>query len=254
MNANNNPYNFRMNNGNVNIMNNNFNNQMIGINNNNYMNNINNFNCFQNQNMNMNMNNQINNFNQMNNNINIPNNNMNMNNNQNNILNNNNNNVNQNYFCNQFNNMNLNDPENIQLNLNNNNINKINDESDDENYDDDSKIFNNDKKRNQYDLYSDKELLKKAENLETTMEGIKIIYEQMKNCICHITNDYTGFFCHIPFMEKKIPVLITSSAVIDKNEIIVFMDDHKLQKKINLEKNKIILIMKNIISNNRNKL
>ena len=235
MNANNNPFNFGMNNGNFNNMNNNinnqmaFNNQIIRMNNNmnNYMNTINNFNCFQNQNMNMN------NFNQLNNNINISNNNMNMNNNQNNILNNN---MNQNFFCNQFNNINLNGPENIQLNLNNNNIIKINDE----NSDDDSETFNNYETRCKYDLICNYKLSKATKNLGITMEGTKIIYEQMKNCICLVNNDYTGFFCYIPLRDKKIPVLIIPSSIIYENEIIASMDENKLQKKINLNKNKII--------------
>ena len=51
---------------------------------------------------------------------------------------------------------------------------------------------------------------------------------------------YTGFFCYIPFMNKKIPVLITTSKHINTNEIIKSMDENKLQKKIKLNKNKII--------------
>ena len=47
-------------------------------------------------------------------------------------------------------------------------------------------------------------------------------------------------FLYIPFMKKKIPVLITTSIPINTNEIIISMDENKLQKIIKLDKNKII--------------
>ena len=136
--------------------------------------------------------------------------------------------------------MNLNGPENIQLNLNNNNINEINNDNNDENSDDDSEKFNDYEKNKKYDLICNYKLLKETKTIGTTMEGIKIIYEQMKNCICLTNSGYTGFFCYIPFKDKKIPVLIISSSIINENEIIVSMDENKIQKKINLDKNKVI--------------
>ena len=53
---------------------------------------------------------------------------------------------------------------------------------------------------------------------------LKII-EQMKNCICKIENSNytrTGFFCLIPYPDitHKLPVLITTYNVVDKNDII----------------------------------
>ena len=56
-----------------------------------------------------------------------------------------------------------------------------------------------------------------------TYEETNIILEQMKNCICLVKNSKevfsTGFFCSIPYKNKKLQVLITVSFVIDKEEI-----------------------------------
>ena len=248
---NNYPFNFSFNNLNsINILNN----QM------NEMNNNNNFNNFQNQNMNYCMNNQFNNFNLMNlmhnnNNIqinertNIPNNNMNlnMNNNQNYFLNFNNNNkqnFNQNSLFNQCNNLNLNanSSQNIQRNENNE-INDYNSQQnqmiDNSSDDDDDNVHKPRKKELEREDFDIEQKL----NITTTIEGTKTIYKQMKNCICKIGEKDTGFFCNIPYKGNKIPVLITSEDVInddflEKNdEIIVWIDDNKLKKKIRLKNN-----------------
>ena len=263
---NNNPLNNGMNQFNINNMNNNFNNQILAnnqiIGNNNMLNlmdNNNNFNFFQN----LNMNNQYNNFNQnccpnnmnniqTNNNFNnIRNNNFNihMNNNQNGFIDYNNMipNFNQNFILNQFNNINLNNInyQGNQMNQNNNNINPI--------------IYNNninsDIERDNYkkyeinyyrDLICEENKIKASNNLISNKKGIKTIYHQIKNSLCEIWKNATGFFCHIPFQDKKLPVLITCKNIIgdyflkENKEINVSLDDNKTQKKIKLNENKLI--------------
>ena len=51
---------------------------------------------------------------------------------------------------------------------------------------------------------------------------IKVILQQIENCICKINNKKgrgTGFFCYIPYENenKKIPVMITNNHIIDEN-------------------------------------
>ena len=236
----NNNFNYGMNNQNINFnMNNNFNNQ---ISYNNQMNNLNN-------NMNnlminnQNNNNFLNNINQMNfmynehnfpinNNINIPNNNkfMNMNNNPNNLNFNNMNN--HNYFLNQFNNMNLN--EDIPQINQNDNINNVDFQQDQEN----SLDFEIEQNKNIQ--AGDLEVTEKLE-INSKIEGIKVIYNQMNNCICD-----KGFFCILPYLGKKIPVFITSTEVLYDNflkkehEIIVSINYGKVKTKINLDENNIL--------------
>ena len=56
--------------------------------------------------------------------------------------------------------------------------------------------------------------------LPVTIEATNIILNQLKKCVCKIKNikgDGTGFFCYIPYNEKKLPVLITNYHVIDEN-------------------------------------
>ena len=57
-----------------------------------------------------------------------------------------------------------------------------------------------------------------------TFEKTKIILDQMENytCLIKINNtNGTGFFCNIPYNEKKIPVLMTNHHVLyDKSNII----------------------------------
>ena len=58
--------------------------------------------------------------------------------------------------------------------------------------------------------------------LPVTIEGTNIILEQMKKCICKIENkngNGTGFFCYIPYQNKKLEVMITSNHIIN-DEII----------------------------------
>ena len=77
-----------------------------------------------------------------------------------------------------------------------------------------------------------------------TIECTNIILQQMKNCICKISNKKgrgTGFFCKI----KNEIVMITNNHVLDEeiikenNKIIVAINDDKEEIKINLENRKI---------------
>ena len=69
-----------------------------------------------------------------------------------------------------------------------------------------------------------------------TIEQTKKILSQLHNCICKINNKNgkgTGFFCYIPYKNKKIPVMMTNNHIIDEqilegnNNIRVTFDDDK---------------------------
>ena len=75
-----------------------------------------------------------------------------------------------------------------------------------------------------------------------SFEATEIILKQMKNCICQIkieSFDYaTGFFCYIPYKNKKIPVLITCNHDINEKDIeeydkikLLFKDDNLVEIK-----------------------
>jgi len=53
--------------------------------------------------------------------------------------------------------------------------------------------------------------------IPVSIEGIKIILFQMGKCICKIYLENgekgTGFFCKIPFLNSRLPVLITNNHV-----------------------------------------
>ena len=53
-----------------------------------------------------------------------------------------------------------------------------------------------------------KETLIENQPAPVDLEGTKVILSQMENCICKIIKDDgqkgTGFFCRIPFPDKKI--------------------------------------------------
>ena len=73
------------------------------------------------------------------------------------------------------------------------------------------------------------------------IEGTTKILEQMKRNICKIYNgNGTGFFCYIPYKNRKLKVLMTNYHVINKhflneNDIIVLgINDEKEFKKISL--------------------
>ena len=57
----------------------------------------------------------------------------------------------------------------------------------------------------------------------TSIDGTKTISEQMKNSICKIYTDneanQIGFFCYIPYENKKISVLITNNNAINEKNI-----------------------------------
>ena len=68
-----------------------------------------------------------------------------------------------------------------------------------------------------------KESLNKDQPIPVTLEGTRIILNQMENCICKIYKDNgaigTGFFCEIPFNNNLLKVLITNNHVLNENEI-----------------------------------
>ena len=67
-----------------------------------------------------------------------------------------------------------------------------------------------------------KEKLLEPYPVPVTIEQTKKILKQMENCICKIINSDgkgTGFFCYIPFENKKLPVLITNNHVINEKLI-----------------------------------
>ena len=224
------------------------NNQMNLINNNNVqnnfnypMNNIMNFNNFQN-NMNMNINNSM----IMNNNI------------QNDFIDNNSMklNINQNNLSNQMKKLNLNLNKNNNKNKdnkNNNNsqnmeINQIIDNSNSDN--ENENVINYTIKES--DLQIEENLSKVTENIVSTMERTINIYNQIKNnCICAIPyfindniNILNGFFCYIPYKNKKITVLMTSWDTINfynsYDKLIFIIDNYKTSKTIKMNKNRIL--------------
>ena len=80
-----------------------------------------------------------------------------------------------------------------------------------------------------------------------TIDGTKKILNQMENCICKIRNKNgkgTGFFCLIPYQNKKLEVMITNNHIIDKKilednkSIEITLNDNKT-KSIKLENKKI---------------
>ena len=89
--------------------------------------------------------------------------------------------------------------------------------------------------------------------LPVTIEGTNIILEQMKKCICKIENkngNGTGFFCYIPYQNKKLEVMITNNHIINEDiiknnkRIEITLNDNKERKIINIEKRKIYTSMK----------
>ena len=87
--------------------------------------------------------------------------------------------------------------------------------------------------------------------IPVSFKKTEIILEQMKNCICKI-KDGTGFFCYIPFKNKKFPVLITSAVIIDEeyiknNDIIKIKFKDSLVEIKDLKKNRIIYTNNNIV-------
>ena len=82
-----------------------------------------------------------------------------------------------------------------------------------------------------------------------SFEGYLKILAQMKNSVCKINkNDGykgIGFFCSIPYENRKINVMITNNQIIDANyiknnkQINVILNDDKEEKIINLENSPI---------------
>ena len=81
---------------------------------------------------------------------------------------------------------------------------------------------------------------------------LSLIIEQLRKCICKVYNDgpkhfiSTGFFCFIPYNNKKLPVLIVNNHLIDENYIknngVITLTSNENEKKIkiNIKDNRII--------------
>ena len=62
-----------------------------------------------------------------------------------------------------------------------------------------------------------------------TIKGTMKILYQLQNCICKIENkngNGTGFFCYIPYKNKKIKVLITNNHIINED---ILKENNKIQ-------------------------
>ena len=80
-----------------------------------------------------------------------------------------------------------------------------------------------------------------------SIEGAKIIRNQMENCICKIyiakNKNIPGIFMKIPYKSNKISVLITNSLIYKQglnNYIELTLNDDKIYKKIELDNNRKI--------------
>ena len=64
----------------------------------------------------------------------------------------------------------------------------------------------------------EKEKLLEEYPLPVTIDETNQILNQLKKCICKIENEKgngTGFFCYIPYNNKKLEVMITNNHIID---------------------------------------
>ena len=81
-----------------------------------------------------------------------------------------------------------------------------------------------------------------------SLKGTEEIANQMKNSVCKIYNNGngTGFFTKIPYKSKLLPVLITNSHVIKKEDILndkiisLSFNNEEITKKIKLNRNRLI--------------
>ena len=85
--------------------------------------------------------------------------------------------------------------------------------------------------------------------LPVTIDKTITILDQMQNNICRIiskTGKGTGFFCHIPFKDKKLRALITSNHLINEKmikqniTINLFLNDDQIEKNIELNEKRRI--------------
>ena len=76
-----------------------------------------------------------------------------------------------------------------------------------------------------------------------TIENTSIILDQMQKCVCNIESkngNATAFFCYIPYLNNKFPVLITNYHIINEeiikesNIIRVNINDGKIKKNIDI--------------------
>ena len=96
--------------------------------------------------------------------------------------------------------------------------------------------------------YIEQEKLLENYPLPVTIDETILILNQLKKCICKIENKNgkgTGFFCYIPYKNKKLEVMITNNHIIDEeilktNEMIkISLNDDKEIKNIKIKNRKI---------------
>ena len=99
----------------------------------------------------------------------------------------------------------------------------------------------------------EKEKLLENYPLPVTIDETNQILNQLKNCICQIENKNgkgTGFFCYIPYKNKKLKVMITNNHIIDEeilkiNELIkVSLNDNKEVRNIKIKNKKLYTSVK----------
>ena len=85
--------------------------------------------------------------------------------------------------------------------------------------------------------------------IPVSLEQTKIILNQMESCICRIKvgiKSGTGFFCHIPFRNEKLPILLTNYHTIndkylkENKRIELSLNNDKQIKIINIDDKRII--------------
>ena len=94
----------------------------------------------------------------------------------------------------------------------------------------------------------EKEKLLEKYPLPVTIDETNQILNQLKSCICKIENkkgNGTGFFCYIPYQDKKLEVMITNYHIINEEilknneKIIVSINDDKEIKNIIIKNRKV---------------
>ena len=80
--------------------------------------------------------------------------------------------------------------------------------------------------------------------IETNIEGINKIHDQLESCICQIYTQkllWTGFFCLFEYNKKLIALLVTNNHILAQNQICngevitIFLNNNKNMRKIKID-------------------
>lgn len=80
--------------------------------------------------------------------------------------------------------------------------------------------------------------------IETNIEEINKIHDQLESCICQIYTQKllgTGFFCYLKYNEKSITLLVTNNHILAQNQICngevitIFLNNNKNMRKIKID-------------------